>query len=97
MLAAFREPLQAALAGPQDAERPRTYAAAEVLAGLLASGALFAADAGACLSVVAGGVAKNGRIAAYPGNPSLNTSRSVPSLALVTTPDCKVVWLRSGL
>ena len=46
-LAAFREPLQAALAGPQDADRPRTYAAAEVLAGLLASGALFAADAGA--------------------------------------------------
>ena len=46
MVAAFRGPLQAALAGPQDADRPRTYAAAEVLAGLLASGALFAADAG---------------------------------------------------
>ena len=48
-VAAFRESLEAALAGPQDADRPRTYAAAEVLAGLLASGALFAADAGAAL------------------------------------------------
>ena len=45
-VAAFREPLEAALAGAQDADRPHSYAAAEVLAGLLASGALFAADAG---------------------------------------------------
>ena len=46
-VAAFREQLESALAGVQDADRPRTYAAAEVLAGLLASGALFAAVAGA--------------------------------------------------
>ncbi len=47
VIAAFREPLEAALASAQDADRPRSYAAAEVLAGLLASGALFVADAGA--------------------------------------------------
>jgi hypothetical protein len=41
-LAALREPLEAALAaGPQDEDRPRACAAAEVLSGLLASGVLF--------------------------------------------------------
>lgn len=40
-LAAFRAPLEAALAaGPQDEDRPRACAAAEVFSGLLASGAL---------------------------------------------------------
>ncbi len=96
-MAAFREPLQAALAGPQDADRPRTYAAAEVLAGLLASGALFVAGAGAYLSLMARGLdAIDGRIAAYLGNLSLNVWRPVQ-------PCCKNhvqvqgVWLDSGL
>ncbi len=49
-LAALRAPLEAALAaGPQDEDRPRACAAAEVVSGLLASGALFL-DTGALSS-----------------------------------------------
>jgi hypothetical protein len=41
-LAALREPLATALeARPQDEDRPRACAVAEVLSGLLASGVLF--------------------------------------------------------
>ena len=42
-VATFRAPLESALAAPQDVDKPTTYAAAEVMAGLLASGALFSA------------------------------------------------------
>lgn len=44
--AAFRAALEAALEGAQDVDKPTTYAAAEVMAGLLASGALFSAAGG---------------------------------------------------
>lgn len=40
-LLALAGPIKEALAGKQDADKPRTWAAAEALAGLLASGALF--------------------------------------------------------
>ena len=44
-LAALKAPIQSALESKQDVDKPRTWAAAEALAGLLASGALFhAAD-----------------------------------------------------
>ena len=45
-LAALEGPIQEALAGKQDVDKPRTWAAAEALAGLLASGALFAPGPG---------------------------------------------------
>lgn len=42
--------IKEALAGKQDADKPRTWAAAEALAGLLASGALFVPGPGEQLS-----------------------------------------------
>ena len=43
MMAAMQSPAEAALTGtPQDADRPATLAAAEILSGLLASGAPYA-------------------------------------------------------
>ncbi len=45
-LSAFEGPIKAALANKQDADKPRTWAAAEAMAGLLASGALFHAAPG---------------------------------------------------
>lgn len=43
-VAAFRGPLESALEGAQDVDKPTSYAAAEVMAGLLASGALFTTE-----------------------------------------------------
>lgn len=46
VLSTLRAPLEAALARAQDVDRPATSAAAEALAGLLASGAAF--EGGGC-------------------------------------------------
>ena len=52
-MAAFRSPLEAALKGAQDLDKPMTYAAAEVMAGLIASGALFLTAAGGATYITA--------------------------------------------